>query len=230
MRGVGRSFRTRIRFYFKHQKAENEETIRLLFSFLWCCFCPTLSLNPTSNQRQLQLQPKRRPPALGSLAVPRWTPPLSPSRSRSSTKYKENRQCLQSPQDALLVLRSPGVPALSDLVEIKELVGAASRPWLRDFLIRGGRCVSGRGIVGGPLYSCWNFETAHVMRVRNYPVYQVQQVGTCKVVKNRRSFRREESTEIPRSDVCCRFLRKSCWFLVNRSPAVNYVHHRTLPS
>lgn len=60
-----------------------------------------------------------------------------------------------------MVLRSPGVPALSDLVEINELVGAASRPWLRDFLIRGGRCVYGQGLVHGLLFLFLGFLKQH---------------------------------------------------------------------
>lgn len=100
------------------------------------------------NQQIQQTNQRPRQPSFGSLTVvPRWTPPLSPS-SKSSTKYvrysssssslgKENQ--LLSPQDALAALRTPGVPALEDLRRMSHMVGAASRTWLRDFLIRGGR-------------------------------------------------------------------------------------------
>eukprot|EP00903_Cladosiphon_okamuranus_P017116 g15769.t1 len=83
--------------------------------------------------------------------APRWTPPLSPS--SKSTKHSssfssgdtESQVQVLSPRDALKVLNSPGVPPLDDLRQMRILVGGASRPWLRDFLIRGGRrCVNAK--------------------------------------------------------------------------------------
>lgn len=94
-------------------------------------------------------EPQPRPTTFGSMVVPpKWTPPLSPS--SKSTKHssssfssfsagEENRPL--SPRGALKVLNSPGVPPVDDLRRMRVLVGAASRAWLRDFLIRGGRCV-----------------------------------------------------------------------------------------
>lgn len=81
---------------------------------------------------------------LSSSSVPRWTPPLSPSSAKcrflSAGREKENRQLI-SPHEAIGVLRTPGLPPLALLVAVQTSAGVASRAWLRDFLIRGGRLV-----------------------------------------------------------------------------------------
>lgn len=85
--------------------------------------------------------------SMAQVGAARWTPPLSPSSKsikHSSSSFSsgdnENRAVLMlSPRGALKVLKSPGVPPLDDLRQMRTLVGAASRTWLRDFLIRGGR-------------------------------------------------------------------------------------------
>eukprot|EP00752_Nemacystus_decipiens_P004431 g4044.t1 len=101
-------------------------------------------------------QQERQPQStnFGSMVPPpRWTPPLSPSSklTRHSGSFssfssgEENRPLLLSPRGALKVLNSPGVPPLDELRQMTVLVGAASRAWLRDFLIRGGRrCVNAK--------------------------------------------------------------------------------------
>lgn len=66
----------------------------------------------------------------------RWTPPLSPSVVRLKLDGEEN---LPTAAEFLSMLRRPGVPPLRSVVELKKLVGAASRAWVRDFRIRGGR-------------------------------------------------------------------------------------------
>ncbi|CAM9488439.1 unnamed protein product [Scytosiphon promiscuus] len=86
---------------------------------------------------------------LGSNSVPRWTPPLSPSSAKcrflsaggekeNRGGEKENRQLI-SPHEAINVLRTPGLPPLALLAAVQTSAGVASRAWLRDFLIRGGR-------------------------------------------------------------------------------------------
>lgn len=93
---------------------------------------------------------QRQPKTFGFMAVPpRWTPPLSPSskstKHSSSFSAGDKENGVLSPRGALKVLNSPGVPPLDDLRQMRTLVGAASRTWLRDFLIRGGRrCVNAK--------------------------------------------------------------------------------------
>lgn len=41
---------------------------------------------------------------------------------------------------SVAMLKRPGVPPLEAITQVRKMVGAASRAWVRDFKIRGGRC------------------------------------------------------------------------------------------
>ncbi|CAM9827952.1 unnamed protein product [Ectocarpus sp. 12 AP-2014] len=84
----------------------------------------------TTQQRRLQ-----RAPSFGGF---KWTPPLSPGTDKENSELKPT-----TPEQAMVLLRTRGLPPLADLKSIRQMVGTASRTWIRDFLIRGGRgCVN----------------------------------------------------------------------------------------
>ncbi|CAM9408827.1 unnamed protein product [Ectocarpus sp. 8 AP-2014] len=86
----------------------------------------------TSTNQQKRLQ---RAPSFGGF---KWTPPLSPGNDKENAELKPT-----TPEQAIVLLRTRGLPPLADLKSIRQMAGAASRTWIRDFLIRGGRgCVN----------------------------------------------------------------------------------------
>lgn len=76
--------------------------------------------------------------------VRKRTPPLSPSVGKVTTPLGGEDLGRSSPSaaDFVVMLRRPGTPLLRSVVDLKKAVHAASRAWLRDFKIRGGRSVS----------------------------------------------------------------------------------------
>lgn len=69
----------------------------------------------------------------------RWTPPLSPSVGKIATPLGEEGENLPTAGEFVVMLRRPGMPALASVVDLKKAVHEASRAWIRDFRIRGGR-------------------------------------------------------------------------------------------
>ncbi|CAM9295766.1 unnamed protein product [Ectocarpus fasciculatus] len=87
-----------------------------------------------SKKQQKRLQ---RAPSFGGF---KWTPPLSPGIDKENAEIKPT-----TPEQAIVLLRTRGLPPLADLKSIRQMVGTASRTWIRDFLIRGGRgCVNAK--------------------------------------------------------------------------------------
>ena len=72
------------------------------------------------------------------------TPPLSPSVGKVATPIGggDSERSSPSAADFMVMLRRPGTPLLTSVVDLKKAVHAATRAWLRDFKIRGGRSVS----------------------------------------------------------------------------------------
>lgn len=75
--------------------------------------------------------------------VRKRTPPLSPSVGKVATPVggEDLERSSPSAADYMVMLRRPGTPLLASVVDLKKAVHAASRAWLRDFKIRGGRSV-----------------------------------------------------------------------------------------
>lgn len=69
----------------------------------------------------------------------RCTPPLSPSVGKLATPTVLKGENLPGAAEYVAMLKESGVPPLASVTDLKQLVHAAPRAWLRDFKIRGGR-------------------------------------------------------------------------------------------